>query len=337
MKLILISVLSVLSFESKAYFTRDEVLKSLRESSEKVFMDEPLDKEALIRKSHLIPDKIFLKGISSVNKSFMGNITERIKDLPLSIDWRSRDSAVKKQDDGKCTAFSLTSAVENIFNRDNLDPSRELSATDLWHWYQQYSSVAAVAALSKNRIASEQDYPQYGQPKKGINRYLKLAKYTYVDDDVNALLNSLAAGNVGVVAMATPNAMLTCPKSGVISRTTTAAGGGHAIAIVGYYLDNEKNPILILKNSWGADCSDHGYQYLPVSICKNKGFYCSFWSIESVDVTPSDPQPNPSPMPKPQPRPEPLPVPVPRYKTICERVWYKFFVGKSCHEVLIEG
>lgn len=330
MKLLL---LFLLSLNAQAYLSRDEVLKELKISSEKVFMDEPLSKEALIRRSHLIPHKEFLKGLPTVNKSFMGNVSELDKDLPDEIDWRGRDSDIKHQDDGKCTAYSIVGAAEAIMNKSSMDKSRDLSEWDLWHWYGQYSSIAAFNAFSKNRISDEREYPQYGKAKPGINRYVKIAKFTFFDDDINGLINKLAKGSNGVIAMATPNAMLSCPKSGVISRTTTAAGGGHAIAISGFYLDESKQPILILKNSWGKDCSDHGYQYLPVSICKNRGFYCMVWSVDEVDANPSNPAPNPEPMPKPQPIPEPFPVPPkplpqPRYRTVCTKNWKTFWVRK---------
>ena len=116
--------------------------------------------------------------------------------------------------------------------------------------------------------------------------------------------------------METPTGLLNC--NATVSPTTSAAGGGHAIAIVGFQKDSsvKGGGYFIFKNSWGADCGDKGYQYVPLhALCAKSSFYCYFWDVESV--TSSD---------SPVPNPIPTPVPdEPKKEEVCvkwERIWY---------------
>jgi hypothetical protein len=89
--------------------------------------------------------------------------------------------------------------------------------------------------------------------------------------------------------MATPNSMYACdteidPKAGT-------TGGGHAITFVGYRLDPafEGGGAFLVKNSWGTDCGDRGYQWYPFGTCARRGHYCVMYKIGGVEEAPPAP------------------------------------------------
>jgi hypothetical protein len=284
------------------FLTREEVFQELRAYETKnAVTDAPLTPEEKERESHLIPNKDFLVDLPRAEKSFLPT---DIKDAPPSVDLRGRDTPIKSQDDGKCTAFSGTAAVENTLQKDGVIPGLDLSEWHSWSLYKKYSAEAFIKALTTHRIGDEVDYPQYGKPKATLRPHTMISKQKYLDDDVPSVVAALAKGHVVYLAMETPKEMLRCPK--VISPNTKPAGGGHALLISGYYLEGNR-PVAILKNSWGKDCGDHGYQYLPLEICHKKGFYCSFWEIEAVDHLSGV---------------IPQPAPTAEVKRVCSRPWY---------------
>lgn len=297
------------------YMSRQEVLDEVKAlSKRKATMDQPLDVRGLAREHNLIPDAEFLKGVPSPVKGFAKE--EISKDAPLSVDLRHRDTPVKSQDNGKCTAYAGTAAIENTLQREKVIPGLDLSDWHSWSFYKQYSAVAFIKALSKNMVGNEVDFPQYGKAKASLRPYVKISKQTYLEDNIPSVVNALARGNVVYLAMKTPKSMLNCDR--VISLNSKASSGGHALLISGYYMEGSK-VVAILKNSWGKDCGDNGFQYLPLDLCHKKGFYCNFWEIEAVDRLVGV-----------DPAPVPLPVPSPR--KVCTRKWYSPW-KVSCQDV----
>lgn len=300
------------------FMNRDEIMEQINAFTEKDEMDGPLTEEEKKRESNLIPDKVFLNDMPSQIKSFTRE--EITAADPDQVDLRYRDTKVKSQDNGKCTAFAGVAAMENMLNASS--PRHELSAWHAWSFYRQYSSSAFIKAATKNRVGDEKDYPQYGKSKASLKPHALITKQTYISDDTTAMVKALGKGQVVYLAMKTPKSMLKCDK--VISPYSAASSGGHALLISGYYLDSDKKPVAIIKNSWGAKCGDNGYQYLPMSLCFKKGYYCSMWAIEEVNsnlaisnVDPVDVTPTPE---------------IPKTKKVCRRVWYKPWV-KVCTTV----
>jgi hypothetical protein len=297
-------------------------------------MGDQLDKDALSRQNNLVPMEVLLpKGVIQTldAKRIKSLVSGMPSDAPKEVDLRSRDTAIKHQDDGKCTAYSLTAALENTLQAKGNIPGLDMSEWHLWSFYRQYSAPAAIDAISRpaNRVGDEKDYPQFGVPRAGMKGHTYIKASSFLGDDEGAMVRSLMAGHVVYLAMKTPREMLKCVK--VISPDTGSASGGHALLIVGYYLDAGGKPLGIIRNSWGAECGDHGYQIMPMSVCHKGSFYCSMWSIDQVDTTLGvNPVPNPSPIPGPQPLPSPLPEPVPTPYKVCKRIWYAPW-RRVCH------
>lgn len=298
------------------YMTRQEVQRELQAmKTRKAVMDEPLTPEEKAREANLIPDKDFinLEKSSALVKGVPKKSEKADPNLPAQVDYRFRDTPIKHQDNGKCTAFSGVAGMENLLNAQNGKsiPHLDLSEWHAWSLYHQYSSDAFVKALSSagGAIGDESLYPQYGKPQDPLRPYVRLGSTRFIGDDENEAVKELVRGGVVYLAMKTPKEMLKCHP--VISPSTAAAGGGHAILMVGYYMDGGK-VIGIIKNSWGADCGDHGYQYLPLSVCHKRGFYCSMWAFSSVvssgGAIPGEVKPD-------QPTPKPIPQ-------ACHRLWY---------------
>lgn len=56
--------------------------------------------------------------------------------------------------------------------------------------------------------------------------------------------------------------------------------GGHAVMAVGY---NDKQNLLIIRNSWGDTWGDHGYGYLPYSYLSSSMLTGDFWTIRDME------------------------------------------------------
>lgn len=199
------------------------------------------------------------------------------------VDLRIRDSSVKKQLGPWCTAYGLVGVMENLLN---VNQSKvDLSEFHLWDMYQQYSAKTAVKAALNEKITDEQHWPENKwTPNEGYEAaaITRLVSAPYLQSSVKESLQALDRGNPVYIAMRVP-ADMNCSRK-VIRPDTLTTKGGHALAVVGYQLDSaiKGGGYFILKNSWGENCSDNGYQYLAFHVCERSDFYCLFWEIEKV-------------------------------------------------------
>mgnify|MGYP001766057821 CR=1 FL=1 len=232
-------------------------------------------------------------------------------------DLRQFDSPVENQWNGTCTAHGLRNVIDN-------KGRTTVSTRHIWSGYKVYSCEAAINAwLNKGCITHNMYWPHgFANPLAAYldndNCTIHLTDVTYIEDDLDKMRESLDKGNPVYIGMTVTNSMLNCDK--VLAPTSRAQSGGHALAIVGYKDDNniKGGGYFIVKNSWGADCGDHGYQYIPYYHCKRKDMYCIMWSINSIGkATPLILPPNPE-----EPEQECI-----RWK----RVWFKPW-KKKCIE-----
>lgn len=332
--ILLITLLTGCSTVPSSYFlTHEEVVERMREAPEQEERSS-IDSDEMRRKANLIPlEDLFgedfeelknRKRLRKLNKENKGRQEEVFS--RSGADFRYRDTSVKNQWNGTCTAFGGIAGIENLLNKPE---TLDLSERDAWSKYRKYSSRSFVEYLSKegNEVCGEESWGQnevYPQESCEANRKWRLGSSVYLSDNTEAALDALDAGSVVYLGMSTPTDMMYCRS--VIRTTTDFAGGGHAVLIVGYKMDSsiKGHGYFIIKNSWGDDCGDYGYQYLPFDICQRDDGYCIMWEFRNVITKPVVIAP---------------PVePTPEYKWVekCKRKWYWLWLKKKCEWVKVK-
>jgi hypothetical protein len=204
------------------------------------------------------------------------------------VDLSSRDTPIVEQWDGTCTAHALTAVIENATGN-----KIKLSERHVWSKYGMYNCEIAINAWTgADCVTQNMKWPhEFANPLKD---YLSpafcdtfLVKSTNLGSDIQKAINTLDAGNPVYLGVSVTNSMYNCDKK--IDPSSPDAGGGHALSIVGYDL---KEGYFKYKNSWGKDCGEGGYQYLPFKHCQRPDLYCLFWSIDEVKID-SSPRPQP--------------------------------------------
>jgi len=316
------------STSSVDYLTHAEIVEQMKETPTTEERGS-IDPEEMRRKANLVPlEDLFGVDFDALKKKKKGVPVkeEREERARLGIDLRNRDTSIKSQWNGTCTAFGGIAGLENLINQPSVI---DLSERDSWSKYKQYSSRVFVEAMSKegNEVCREQDWGQnetYPKDTCASNRKWRLGDSIYLSDNIEAALDALDRGSVVYIGLATPKDMLYCRS--VIRTTTGFSSGGHAVSIVGYKVDDsiKGGGYFIVKNSWGADCGDYGYQYLPFHICKRSEGYCIMWEFQTVLNKVGGEIPGPV-------EPE-------EYKWVkkCKRMWYWLWLKKKCEWVKVK-
>lgn len=221
-------------------------------------------------------DTKYLKGKSKGIKP--ETTPQQFAAAPISMDLRPFDTIVKDQgQEGLCTSFAVVGAIE--MNAKIQGKAFDLSERHLWSMYQQYYTVSALNASTKNFVTTEMVWPY--ALSKARSSILPIAKNTTYKE-LTAWADLWAALSVkkAVVLSADTNTSWSNPYKGVLSTTGTKQGG-HAIKVSGYF-DTTKGRYLIIKNSWGPSYGDKGYVYLPQAYCSK--FYCAFHLISGTQL-----------------------------------------------------
>jgi len=266
----------------------DNQFKVMKQSGQK---DEPivLSVDDYSRFEQLIPLEKFFSNIPDNDferKIKLNDNNNRLKNE--GVDFRIRDSPVRSQWNGTCTANALVAVWENLNNKTNSN-NIILSARHLWaEQGEAYSCDISIKTMSDSRICDNKYWLQTS--KKAMpgghcnkNKHAKILEYEYLGNDVDSVIDSLDKGFPVYLAMSTPYEMVQCKK--IISPYSPKTNGGHALAIVGYVIVPEMKGegYFIIKNSWGSDCGDNGYQYLPFYQCENGDGYCIFWEVSKIE------------------------------------------------------
>ncbi len=245
--------------------------------------EEKLNKGASLRLLDVISEEEFFKGV----KITKVNSTEKsVKEFELgSSDLREFDTPVVSQWGGTCTAHGIAAGIENA-----LKGKVNLSERHVWSKYKRYSCESAIKAWDGGKacITEAAKWPNGNiRPYSGYldskNCYSYLLKTKYINNDIQQMIDNLKKGLPVYIGMSVTKSMLNCDTA--LNPNSATTGGGHALSVVGHVV-SPKVPgggYFIVKNSWGADCGDKGYQYIPFNYCNiRQDMYCIMWSIVSV-------------------------------------------------------
>jgi hypothetical protein len=256
--------------------------------------------------------------------------------LPDSVDHRKdgTEGPIKDQGQvGSCTAFSLSSAMDNAILRQNQNV-----ATSSLHVWSHYGTPDMQAAGDGNvgkviatwpqwpydeRAACELDTtgdcgPYDGNPSvpgedpskdQALQAKIKQAdgegawyikEYDDIGTDPDAVASLLATGSDVWFAMQVGQQWFTPSGDEIQDWSGDDVAGGHAVLFAGYRHKNGKREFLV-HNSWGESWGDHGYAYISEGMLKS--FMMGAWKVvvSAGKPSPTPPQPNP-------PNPHILPI-----------------------------
>jgi len=285
-------VVPIKTTTSNKFMSNEAIVNQFQKSLKmtgKTTAPEKFNAEALQRLKTIIKHNLFisaktLKAIQAKKKALKIS-------APLTgkgeADLRSKDTFVVSQWDGTCSAHGLTATVENAIGN-----HVKLSERHVWSKYKYANCATAIKTWGGGNCITTNDawkhnniFPSrnYTKPE---NCYSYLKSNTYIEDDLQKMINALDAGKPVYLGMTVTKSLINCDSA--VNPTSAATNGGHALAILGYKLDNSilGGGYFIIKNSWGSSCADHGFQYIPFHYCLRKDMYCVMWTIDEAVASP---------------------------------------------------
>jgi hypothetical protein len=256
--------------------------------------------------------------------------------LPPGVDHRAQgiEGPVKDQQlVGACTAFSLSSVMDNAIRR--LNGNDVMSAMHIWSRYADATMPSAESRNEGRPVAAWVDYPwdqrtacrmepeddgcaELLVPAVQVNtaasdpqvqtqirgadargRYT-IAEVDQIDPiDPSVLAVDLATGKDVWLAMGVSQDAWTSPQvqTSAVVPDWLLEDGGHAVALAGYRTTAGGRQFLV-HNSWGPAWGQGGYAWISEAMVRAHGQYA--YTIKVVDR--AAPSPPPTPVPAPQPR-----------------------------------
>lgn len=255
--------------------------------------------------------------------------------LPPSVDHRGvgTEGPIKDQQVvGDCTAFSLSTVMDNAIRRLNeadvvsamhvwshyADPTMESASSRnlnrplaLWADYPYDESVACrmesqddgcaellVPHVQVNTAAGDPAVQAQVQNAEARGRYV-ITEFDQISPvDPNALALQLATGKDVWFALGVSEDAWTSPivQATAVVPDWTQEDGGHAVALAGY----RTTPLgmqFLVHNSWGPTWGDGGYAWISEAMVRAHSQFA--YTIAVVDRL--APPPPPTPVPTPQP------------------------------------
>jgi C1A family cysteine protease len=330
MKKFLLGLLLCSSAAFGQYMSKDEVLKeyhsqmALEKAPE--FKAGPKYEENMKK---TVPENEF-KPKSSIMK--LERMIEA-EDLPDYVDLRPYDTSIKSQIGSLCTAYSGVAIIENLINSKGVIPGVDLSEFHAFSYYNVYQMDRFVTSISKNKICDQKEFPNGGKITAACTKNKHAMIINPREIDQAEVLQVLAAKRPVYFGTAVPRGMANCEK---VIQNTSVTSGGHAIELTGYIKDKTSgNYLYIIKNSWGSDCGDKGYQYLPTKYCDKT--WCYFYDFGKVSSKYDSVVPTPTVVPTVVPTviPTIIPTPIPTPEPVCKKwkcIWWTFCRKEKCVE-----
>ncbi|XP_007017656.2 PREDICTED: zingipain-2 [Theobroma cacao] len=233
-----------------------------------------------------------------------------VRDIPASMDWRTKGAVTKVKDQGSCGAcwsFSATGAIEGI-NKIVTGTLVSLSEQELVDCDRSYNSgcegglmdYAYQFVIDNHGIDNEEDYPYLGREKtcnkeKRKRRVVTIDGYAGVPaNNEDLLLQAVAKQPVSVGICGSERAFQLYSKG--IFTGPCSSSLDHAVLIVGYGSENGVD-YWIVKNSWGTRWGMNGY----IHLLRNSGDSKGLCGINMLASYPMKTSPNPPSPPPPGP------------------------------------
>jgi cathepsin L len=202
-----------------------------------------------------------------------------LKDLPTSVDWRTKNIITPAKNQGacgSCWAFAATEEIESVVAQNTgkllqLSPQNVVSCTPNPQQCGGTGGCAGATAelafgyVSDKGIASNADYPYRGITgtcDETIKKSAKISSFVKLpENNYTALM--IAVATIGPIAVSVDasswggygSGIFTgCPKPGQFVDID------HAVQLVGYGTDSRtKKDYWLVRNSWGGGWGEGGY------------------------------------------------------------------------------
>lgn len=202
-----------------------------------------------------------------------------------TVDFSQFNTGIINQYRGDCTAQAMAGGMENKL-RQSVDTSADVSQESLWAWYRQPSVYAAVNTAQKTWVKRESAWPfgarSFKLPEeRGLYRadQIEYLGDYYTPGIKQKIIASLDQRNPVYWGGSVNQDMASCFVN--IRANVPQTNGGHSVPFTGYKVS--KGVLWTkLKQSWGKNCGDGGYQWFNIDSCANG--YCLFWSVKKVSM-----------------------------------------------------
>lgn len=209
-----------------------------------------------------------VRNTSDTVKTVCGEWKASANTPPQSLDWRDKNiiSPIKDQGQcGSCWAFAATETLESAYALLNgdleiLSPQELVDCDTTSYGCSGGYPDHALEYIIAHGLETEKEYPytaQDGKCQEHDTQY-KLSECFHVPvNDEQALMRASADAPL-VVLIEADQRVFQLYTSGIIDARSCGQNIDHAVQLVGYGTENDKDYWLV-RNSWGASWGESGY------------------------------------------------------------------------------
>ena len=202
---------------------------------------------------------------------------------------------------GSCTANAIAAAYE--FDEYKQSEKKPFMPSRLFIYYNERKMEGSVdidsgaqirdgiKSINRIGVVSEEAWPYdeekfTNQPPEELYILAKKhqsVQYQRVKQDITHIKQVLQEGYPIVFGFVVYKSFETpeVAKTGmmVMPKDNDEQMGGHAVMAVGY---DDKQEVVIVRNSWGEEWGDKGYFYMPYEFITNSDLASDFWTVQRV-------------------------------------------------------